>query len=236
MLKVEKINVFYGQVHALWDVSIEIQPKEIVSIIGANGAGKSTLIKTIMGINKVSSGEIWFNDVNVTKRATHKTVADGITCIPEGRHIFPKLTVSENLEMGCYSKRYKKKDLEEMLESVYDLFPRLKERNKQLGGTLSGGEQQMLAIGRGLMNRPKMLILDEPSLGLAPVIVDDMFDVIKRINYEQEIPVLLVEQKAFSALEISNRTYALELGRVVKQGESKDLLQDQDIIKSYLGG
>ena len=236
MLKTENINVFYGQIQALWNVSIEVGAHDIVAIIGANGAGKSTLIKTIMGINRAADGSIWFDGENITKTPTHLTVAKGITCIPEGRRIFPKLSVRENLEMGCYSKRLKKQELRAALDEVYSLFPRLKERGQQLGGTLSGGEQQMLAIGRGLMNDPRLLLLDEPSLGLAPIIVDDMFEIIQRVNQERKIPVLLVEQNAYSALEISDRAYALELGHVVKSGMSKDLLDDPDIIKSYLGG
>ncbi len=236
MLKVDRISVFYGQIQALWDVSIEVELGEIVAIIGANGAGKTSLIKTVMGINKPASGSIWFNDMNITKEPTHSIVKNGVTCIPEGRRVFPKLTVRENLEMGCYSKRLNKNLMESQLERVYHLFPRLKERKGQLGGTLSGGEQQMLAIGRGLMNNPKLLLLDEPSLGLAPIVVDDMFEIIQKINKEEKIPVLLVEQNAYSALEISNRAYALELGHIVKSGFSQSLLRDSDIIKSYLGG
>lgn len=236
MLKVDRISVFYGQIQALWDVSIEVELGEIVAIIGANGAGKTSLIKTAMGINKPASGSIWFNDLNITKEPTHSIVKNGVTCIPEGRRVFPKLTVRENLEMGCYSKRLNKNLMESQLERVYHLFPRLKERKGQLGGTLSGGEQQMLAIGRGLMNNPKLLLLDEPSLGLAPIVVDDMFEIIQKINKEEKIPVLLVEQNAYSALEISNRAYALELGHIVKSGFSQSLLRDSDIIKSYLGG
>lgn len=236
MLKVDRISVFYGQIQALWDVSIEVELGEIVAIIGANGAGKTSLIKTVMGINKPASGSIWFNDLNITKEPTHSIVKNGVTCIPEGRRVFPKLTVRENLEMGCYSKRLNKNLMESQLERVYHLFPRLKERKGQLGGTLSGGEQQMLAIGRGLMNNPKLLLLDEPSLGLAPIVVDDMFEIIQKINKEEKIPVLLVEQNAYSALEISNRAYALELGHIVKSGFSQSLLRDSDIIKSYLGG
>jgi branched-chain amino acid transport system ATP-binding protein len=236
VLKVDRISVFYGQIQALWDVSIEVELGEIVAIIGANGAGKTSLIKTVMGINKPASGSIWFNDMNITKEPTHSIVKNGVTCIPEGRRVFPKLTVRENLEMGCYSKRLNKNLMERQLERVYHLFPRLKERKGQLGGTLSGGEQQMLAIGRGLMNNPKLLLLDEPSLGLAPIVVDDMFEIIQKINKEEKIPVLLVEQNAYSALEISNRAYALELGHIVKSGFSQSLLRDSDIIKSYLGG
>ncbi len=236
MLKVDRISVFYGQIQALWDVSIEVELGEIVAIIGANGAGKTSLIKTVMGINKPASGSIWFNDLNITKEPTRSIVKNGVTCIPEGRRVFPKLTVRENLEMGCYSKRLNKNLMESQLERVYHLFPRLKERKGQLGGTLSGGEQQMLAIGRGLMNNPKLLLLDEPSLGLAPIVVDDMFEIIQKINKEEKIPVLLVEQNAYSALEISNRAYALELGHIVKSGFSQSLLRDSDIIKSYLGG
>ena len=236
MISTSNISLRVGKKALFEDVNIKFTEGNCYGLIGANGAGKTSLIKTVMGINKPASGSIWFNDLNITKEPTHSIVKNGVTCIPEGRRVFPKLTVRENLEMGCYSKRLNKNLMESQLERVYHLFPRLKERKGQLGGTLSGGEQQMLAIGRGLMNNPKLLLLDEPSLGLAPIVVDDMFEIIQKINKEEKIPVLLVEQNAYSALEISNRAYALELGHIVKSGFSQSLLRDSDIIKSYLGG
>lgn len=236
MLTIQNIDVFYGQVQALHGVSLEVQGSEIVSIIGANGAGKTTLIQAIIGVNSKTAGTIAYEEQDITKLPTHTIISKGITCVPEGRRIFPKLTVLENLEMGAYPKKQSKQQFQEKVEEVYQMFPRLGERKGQLGGTLSGGEQQMLAIGRALMNDPKILLLDEPSLGLAPIIVDNMFEIIQDINKKRGIPILLVEQNAYSALEISSRTYVLELGRVIKYGESAELLNDPDIIKAYLGG
>lgn len=236
MLSVENIDVFYGNVQALHNISLTVGNNEIVSIIGSNGAGKSTLMKAIMGINKCRNGHISFLDRNIENLKTHKIVESGIAYVPEGREIFPDMSVLENLEMGSYSKKRSGKELDDKIEEMYSLFPRLKERSKQLAGSLSGGEQQMLAIGRGLMCDPKLIMFDEPSLGLAPVIVDEMFNIIVNINKKKNIPIILVEQNAFMALSISYKTYVLETGYLKHQGNSSDLITDPEIKKAYLGG
>jgi len=236
MLKIESIDVSYGDIHVLHGVSLSIRQGEMVALIGANGAGKTTLIKTIMGINRASAGRILYQDRDVSRVQTHKLVGQGITCVPEGRHIFPRLSVEDNLKIGSFNQKLSGSQMRQRREEVYQRFPRLKERAKQLGGTLSGGEQQMLAIGRALMCEPKLLLLDEPSLGMAPVVVDELFDTIQMIHKEKGLPILLVEQNAYSALEISDTGYVLELGRIVKSGPSKSLLTDPDIVKAYLGG
>ena len=236
MLKVNGIDVYYGKVQALFDVSIEVGDREIVSIIGANGAGKTTLMKSIMGINKPKNGTIEYNGQVISGIPPHKVVSKKIVYIPEGREIFPNMTVQENLEMGAYSVKLSKAEMERHLEEQYEIFPRLKERAKQKAGSMSGGEQQMLAIARGLMSDPELLMLDEPSLGLAPVIVDDMFDVIVRVNKVRNIPIAIVEQNAFMAMSISDRTYVLEVGNLVTHGESKTLMDSDEIKKAYLGG
>lgn len=236
MLKVNGIDVYYGKVQALFDVSIEVGDREIVSIIGANGAGKTTLMKSIMGINKPKNGTIEYNGQVISGLPPHKVVSKKIVYIPEGREIFPNMTVQENLEMGAYSVKLSKAEMERHLEEQYKIFPRLKERAKQKAGSMSGGEQQMLAIARGLMSDPELLMLDEPSLGLAPVIVDDMFDVIVRVNKVRNIPIAIVEQNAFMAMSISDRTYVLEVGNLVTHGESKTLMDSDEIKKAYLGG
>ena len=236
MLKVNGIDVFYGKVQSLFNVSIEVGDNEIVSIIGANGAGKTTLMKTIMGLNHPKKGTIEYNGEVISGLPVHKVVSKKIVYVPEGREIFPNMTVRENLEMGAYSVNISKSQLESRLEEQYEIFPRLKERDKQKAGSMSGGEQQMLAIARGMMCQPELLMLDEPSLGLAPVIVDDMFDVIVRINKMRKIPISIVEQNAFMAMSISNRTYVLEVGNLVAGGESKVLMDSDDIKKAYLGG
>ena len=236
MLKVNGINVFYGNVQALFDVSIEVGDNEIVSIIGANGAGKTTLMKTIMGINRPAKGDITYNGEIISNLKAHLVVGRGIVYIPEGREVFPQMSVLENLEMGAFCKKYSKAELDRHVEEVYELFPRLKERARQLAGTLSGGEQQMLAIGRGMMSDPRLLMFDEPSLGLAPVIVDEMFDAIVKINRTRKTPVVIVEQNAFMAMSISDRTYVLEVGHSVGSGPSQELLNSPDIKKAYLGG
>lgn len=236
MLKVNGIDVFYGKVQSLFNVSIEVGDNEIVSIIGANGAGKTTLMKTIMGLNHPKKGTIEYNGEVISVLPVHKVVSKKIVYVPEGREIFPNMTVRENLEMGAYSVNISKSQLESRLEEQYEIFPRLKERDKQKAGSMSGGEQQMLAIARGMMCQPELLMLDEPSLGLAPVIVDDMFDVIVRINKMRKIPIAIVEQNAFMAMSISNRTYVLEVGNLVAGGESKVLMDSDDIKKAYLGG
>lgn len=236
MLKVNNIDVYYGKVQALFNVSFEASDNDIVSIIGANGAGKTTLMKTIMGINTPARGSVEYEGKIISKWPTHRIVREKIVYVPEGREVFSALSVEENLEMGAYTLTLSKSQLAERMEKVYDIFPRLKERQKQLAGSLSGGEQQMLAIARGLMCEPKLLLLDEPSLGLAPVIVDDMFDIIVRINRESKIPIVIVEQNAFMAMSISKRTYVLEVGHVATEGDSSILINDPTIKKAYLGG
>ncbi|MDI3312670.1 MAG: ABC transporter ATP-binding protein [Thermoanaerobacterium sp.] len=230
------MDVYYGNVRALNDVSIKIDENEIVAIIGANGAGKTTLLKTIIGINKVRKGTIKFYDKLVSILRSHEIVKLGISYVPEGRLIFQNMSVRENLEMGAYCKSYLKNEYEQKLNEVLEIFPKLKERLKQTAGSLSGGEQQMLAIARGLMSDPKLLMLDEPSLGLAPVIVDDMFDLIVNINRVKNIPILLVEQNANMALKISQKGYVLENGKIKFYGKSSDLIDSPEVKKAYLGG
>lgn len=236
MLKVSKIDVYYDKVQALFGVSIEVNENEIISIIGANGAGKSTLMKTIMGINRPRKGNIEFKGEKINQVKPHAIVGKGIVYVPEGREIFPEMTVRENLEMGAFSRKYSKTKLEEKIQEAYDLFPRLFERKDQQAGTMSGGEQQMLAICRGLMSDPELIMFDEPSLGLAPVIVDEMFDAIVKINKGKKIPVVIVEQNAFMALNISDRCYVLRNGAVRMSGISSELLGNEEVNKSYLGG
>ncbi|MDP2232759.1 MAG: ABC transporter ATP-binding protein [Actinomycetota bacterium] len=233
MLKVDNIHTFYGQIEALKGISIEVHEGEIVTLIGANGAGKSTTLKTISGQLTPREGTITFLGDNIVGRAAHKVTADGIIQVPEGRHIFPRMTVLENLEMGAYL-RDDKDGIAEDQEKVFTLFPRLKERVAQKGGTLSGGEQQMLAMGRALMARPKLLMLDEPSMGLAPVVVDLIFDTIKKLNAEG-ITILLVEQNAAMALQTAHRGYVLETGHVALEGPGKELLTNERVRKTYLG-
>lgn len=237
LLEVNHIDTFYGKIQALSDVSIQLDTGQIVSVIGANGAGKTTLMSSIVALTPISKGSIIYKGEDISDMKTHEIVAKRITYVPEGRRIFPKLSVKDNLEMGAYSRKgVTKAELKKDFEEMYTMFPRLYERQNQLGGTLSGGEQQMLAIARGLMNRPEVLILDEPSLGLAPIIVDDMFGIITRINKELNMPILLVEQNAFMAMEISNYTYVLENGIIGAHGPSSKLINDQSITKAYLGG
>ena len=236
MLSINNIDVYYGKVRALSNISIEIVAEEIVSVIGANGAGKTTLMKAIMGITPPSKGSIMFNGEDLTGLESHEIVKKGIIYVPEGRRIFPDLSVYDNLEMGAYSKKYSKKEFNSRLEEQYEIFPRLKERATQLGGSLSGGEQQMLAIARGLMADPKLLMLDEPSLGLAPIIVEDIFDIITMVNKKKKLPILLVEQNAYMALETSNTGYVIELGDMKPQGPAAELLESDEIKKAYLGG
>ena len=231
MLKIDNLVFNYGKIQALKGVSFEVQQGEILSIVGANGAGKSTLLKCISGLLKPQSGEVSY-DGEVLPRTANAVVAKGIAMVPEGRWIFPNLTVEENLLMGGYLS----KNRGEGLERAYSMFKRLKERRSQRAGTMSGGEQQMLAIARGLMSDPAMVMLDEPSLGLAPVIVDDVFDVIHNINSVKKLPVILVEQNAYMALSISNRCYVLENGRIAHSGKSSELIQSDVIRETYLGG
>lgn len=234
MLQVNNICSFYGDVQILHGVSMEVKAGEMVTLLGSNGAGKSTTIKAICNINPVKSGEIIFNGQAIHKLPAYKLPDLGIALIPEGRHLFPSMSVKDNLLMGAYTQKDKAK-INETLEEVVEYFPRLKERFNQLAGTLSGGEQQMCAIGRGMMTRPKMMILDEPSLGLAPVIVDQIFDILKRLRAEENLTVLLVEQNAQLALENSDRAYVLENGQVSVTGPAEELLHSEAIQKAYLG-
>ena len=236
MLKINHIDAYYGKVQALHDVSLEVGSNEIISLIGANGAGKSTLMKTVMGLLKPRQGSVLFQGEDITKIKNTKIVAKGIVYVPEGREVFPELSVRDNLEMGAYCRKYSAKEMNEHLDEMYTIFPKLGQRQKQLAGSLSGGEQQMLAICRGLMSDPKLIMFDEPSLGLAPVIVEDMFKVIVKINQEKKIPVLLVEQNAYMALSISSRCYVMANGMIKLSGASKELLQVRDVKKTYLGG
>lgn len=233
MLEVNKINVFYGDAQALWDLSFKVDEGEIVTIVGSNGAGKTTTLKTISGILRPRSGSITFLGKRLDKTPAHKIVEEGIAHIMEGRKLFPYMTVLENLELGAYHPGAWEKR-EETLEWIYELFPILKERKKQLAGTLSGGEQQMLAVGRGLMSKPKLLMLDEPSLGLAPKLVLLVFDTVKRIN-EEGVTILLVEQNVHHALMLAKRGYVLETGRITLEGAGEELLENPYIKKAYLG-
>lgn len=233
MLKVKEIEVFYGDLQALRGVSLEVNQGEVVSIVGSNGAGKSTTLMTISGVLKPKRGEIQFDQDFIHQHTSARIVSLGIVQIPEGRQLFPTLTVIENLEMGSQFPKAKKARKETMVW-VFKLFPRLEERKNQLAGTLSGGEQQMLAIGRGLMSRPTLLMLDEPSLGLSPILVKAIFDIIKEIN-QQGTTILLVEQNVFHSLSLSHRGYVLENGAIVLSGTGQDLLKNQHIRQSYLG-
>lgn len=232
VLKIKGINVCYGQIHAIHDVSLDVKQGEIVTIIGANGAGKTTVQKTIMGLLRSSTGSITFQDENIDNCPTAKIVGKGIALVPEGRRIFPRLSVADNLLLGSYSRQ--DKFIQSDLDKMYQLFPRLAERRNQLAGTLSGGEQQMLAMGRGLMCRPKLLLLDEPSMGLAPVLVSQIFRTILEINRDG-VTILLVEQNARRALAIASRGYVLEAGHVVLEGPAQQLANTSEVQKAYLG-
>ena len=235
MLKISNVETFYGKIQALRGVNININEGEIVSLIGSNGAGKSTLLMTISGINKAKTGEIIFEGKNIEKYEPHDIVHLGIAQAPEGRRIFSRLTVEENLKLGAHANK-KGKFFEIDVKDIYDLFPILSDRKSQRGGTLSGGEQQMLAIGRALMNRPKVLLLDEPSLGIAPKLVNQIFLAIKNINKEKKVTIFLVEQNAKKALELADRAYVLVNGKVTIQGTGQELLKNQDIQAAYLEG
>ncbi len=233
-LEIKDLRVHYGKIEAIKGVSVVVNQGEIVTLIGANGAGKTTILKTISGLRNVSSGEITFDGSSLNKIPAHERVDLGISQVPEGRGIFPGMTVLENLEMGKFNRKDRKAEMHEDLERVYTLFPRLKERATQAGGTLSGGEQQMLAMGRALMARPKVLLLDEPSMGLAPQMIANIFRIITEIN-KQGVTILLVEQNAQQALQRADRAYILETGNVTKEAAASDLLNDPAVREAYLG-
>jgi branched-chain amino acid transport system ATP-binding protein len=234
MLEIKNLQVYYGAIHALKGIDFHLEEGEIVALIGANGAGKSTTLNSISGLQRPKSGEILFNGQNLTQIPPQLIVRKGIIQVPEGRKIFSKLTVMENLEMGAFTSN-DRVQFQKDVESAYTRFPRLKERYKQLGGTLSGGEQQMLAIARGLMAHPKLMLLDEPSMGLSPILVEQIFDIIQDIN-RQGTSILLVEQNAQMALSIANRGYVMETGKVVLEGKADDLLHNPMVQAAYLGG
>lgn len=234
MLEVENLNVHYGAIHALKGISFHLEEGEIVALIGANGAGKSTTLNTISRLNKPTAGDIRYKGESIVETPPQDIVTKGIVQVPEGRRIFPKMSVVENLEMGAYIHSDRQR-IESDIQMVFGKFPRLRERSKQLGGTLSGGEQQMLAIARGLMARPQLLLLDEPSMGLAPIIVEQIFDIIREIN-QQGTSILLVEQNAQMALSIADRGYVFETGKIVLEGKADDLLEDPMVKEAYLGG
>jgi branched-chain amino acid transport system ATP-binding protein len=234
LLEVKDLKVSYGKIQAIKGISLNVKQGEIVTLVGANGAGKTTLLKTISGILKPSDGVINFEGKDIQGIAPHDRVIEGLCQAPEGRGIFPGMTVLENLEMGKYARKDWKNELKEDLDRMYHLFPRLKERQNQAGGTLSGGEQQMLSIGRALMSRPRLLLLDEPSMGLAPMFIQQIFNIIREIQ-TQGVSILLVEQNAAQALSCANRAYILETGNIVKEGAGKELLNDEAIKKAYLG-
>ncbi|HEY8911472.1 MAG TPA: ABC transporter ATP-binding protein [Desulfosporosinus sp.] len=234
MLVLEDVNVYYGAIHALKGISFEVNQGEIVTLIGSNGAGKSTSLKTISGLLRPKKGKITFKGMNLASVAPQLIVAKGISQVPEGRRVFANMTVIENLELGAYLRK-DKVGIKQDMQRVYELFPRLLERNTQISGTLSGGEQQMLAMGRALMSKPQLLLLDEPSMGLAPILVKQIFSIIKEIN-ASGTTILLVEQNAHMALSVANRAYVLETGKIVLSGDSKELAASEEVRKAYLGG
>ncbi|HSG13260.1 MAG TPA: ABC transporter ATP-binding protein [Gaiellaceae bacterium] len=234
LLELEDVHTYYGAIHALKGISLDVREGEIVTLLGANGAGKSTTLRSINGLNHPRQGRITFQGTDITKTPAHKVVKMGISQSPEGRHVFPRMSVFENLEMGAYQRQKGTPEYKEDLERVFTLFPRLKERETQKAGTLSGGEQQMLAMGRALMARPKLLLLDEPSMGLAPIFVERIFEIVVEIN-KQGTPVLLVEQNALMALEVANRGYVLETGAVKLADSAAALRQNEEVRKAYLG-
>ncbi|MBE6090769.1 MAG: ABC transporter ATP-binding protein [Clostridium beijerinckii] len=233
MLKVENINISYGAIHAIHDLSLEVNNGEIVTLIGANGAGKTSTLRAISGLNPIKSGEITYDGKMISNIGAHKIVSYGLSQVPEGRRVFGDQTIEENLLLGAYLRK-SKSEIKVSMEEVFTLFPRVKERRKQLAGTMSGGEQQMLAIGRALMAKPKLLLLDEPSMGLAPIVVEEIFEIIKNIR-KSGTTILLVEQNANAALQIADRGYVLETGSVVLEGLAQDLLHDDSVRKAYLG-
>ncbi len=233
ILKVTGLNVNYGAIHAIHNVSLTVNEGEVVSLIGANGAGKTTILHTITGLTKAASGSVLFEGAELLTTEPHKIVTMGMAHVPEGRHVFAQMTVTENLEMGAYFRR-DKDQVEKDMADVLRRFPRLRERSRQLAGTLSGGEQQMLAVGRALMSHPRILLLDEPSMGLSPLLVKEIFTTIQEVNQEG-VTILLVEQNAKMALSIANRAYVLETGDVVMEGEGQAMLRDDNVRKAYLG-
>ena len=237
LLRAENLHYYYGSIHAVKDVSFEVYPGEIVALLGANGAGKTTILRSVCGLldPKGVRGKIWYNNVEITKVPAHKITSMGIVHVLEGRHIFPQLTVQENIEVGAHTRKESRAQIREEIQEIYKRFPRLNERQKQLGGTLSGGEQQMLAIARALIAKPKVILFDEPSLGLAPLIIQEVFDVISEIK-KQGATILLVEQNSVAALNIADRGYVLETGEVALEGPAASLLNNEDVRKSYLGG
>ncbi len=234
LLTLDNVHTYYGNIHALKGISITVEEGEIVTLIGANGAGKSTTLKTISGLLYPRQGKVYLEDKDLTKFKAHEIVSMGVVHVPEGRRVFSRLTVMENLEMGAFTRK-DKDGIQKDLERVFELFPRLEERRNQVAGTLSGGEQQMLAMGRALMSNPRILLLDEPSMGLAPVLVDLIFDTIRELN-QQGMTILLVEQNALLALDVANRGYVLETGRIVLEGDAKKLKEDPQVKEAYLGG
>jgi len=238
-LKVESLRVNYGAINALRGISFEVGKGEIITLIGANGAGKTTILHSISNIIKKTSGAVFFDGNDISAMPPDKIVSSGLVQVPEGRRVFANLSVRDNLEMGAYTRRSvtpsERQAIRDDMENVFNIFPRLKERFKQMSGTLSGGEQQMLAMGRALMARPRLLLLDEPSMGLAPILVDEIFSIIKGIN-ETGTTVLLVEQNAYKALALASRAYVLETGEIVKSGKAADLMKDQAVKAAYLGG
>ena len=232
MLEVNNINVYYGSIHAVKDISFQVEKGEIISLIGANGAGKTTILQTVSGLLKSTTGSIAFNNQDLMHIPAHKIVGHGLAQVPEGRRVFLQMSVMENLELGAYTQPAN--TINKNLEIVFEHFPRLKERRSQVAGTLSGGEQQMLAMGRAMMSNPTLLMLDEPSMGLAPILVDEIFKIIVELN-KAGVTILLVEQNAQMALSIANRGYVLETGKVVMTADAKDLLNDDSVRKAYLG-
>lgn len=233
MLQIKDLQVYYGVIQAIKGISFEVNEGEIIALIGANGAGKTTILHTVSGLIPAKTGSVEFEGKELTKTAPHKIVQMGMAHVPEGRRVFQELTVFENLKLGAYTRK-DKAEIEQSLKMVYERFPRLEERKKQVAGTLSGGEQQMLAMGRALMSKPKIILMDEPSMGLSPLLVSEIFDIIKSIN-ESGTTVLLVEQNAKKALSIADRAYVLETGNIVLEGAAKDLMNDDSIKKAYLG-
>jgi branched-chain amino acid transport system ATP-binding protein len=234
LLKVDRLCTHYGPIQALFDVSLEVRSGELVAMVGANGAGKTTLLHTLSNVQKASAGSITLDGSDITRLAPHKIVQAGVCHVPEGRQVFAPLSVEDNLRLGAYSLRKEKAWVDEELARIYDLFPILKEKRNQAAGTLSGGQQQMLAIGRALLGRPRLLLLDEPSMGLAPLLVEEIFRVIQSLN-EKGVTILLVEQNARAALSIADRGYVLETGHVVLSADAEDLLNDEAVRKAYLG-